>query len=125
MNAINVISPYRHNGMRVFDDPRVELVQEPFVAGPDNMIDRVVVDIPDAERETPSISILLQLENMTLAIYLPACDGWHNHRIRTRLSRGILDISFERSAPSKGWFFENKHSGQRLVWTIREIQRES
>src|SRR5262249_47628425 len=33
----------------VFDDPRVGLVQEPFVAGADSMIDRVVADIPDAE----------------------------------------------------------------------------
>ena len=36
--------------MWVFDDPRVGLVQEPFVAGADTMIDRVVADIPDAER---------------------------------------------------------------------------
>jgi hypothetical protein len=50
MNAINVIAPYKHLGMWVFDDARVGLVQEPFVAGADTMIDRVVADIPDAER---------------------------------------------------------------------------
>lgn len=50
MNSINVIAPYRHHGMWVFDDPSVGLVQEPFVAGADTMIDRVVADIPDAER---------------------------------------------------------------------------
>ena len=50
MNAITVISPYKHLGMWVFDDPRVGLVQEPFVAGADIMIDRVVADIPNAER---------------------------------------------------------------------------
>jgi hypothetical protein len=49
MNAINVIAPYKWHGMWVFDDPRVGLVQEPFVAGADTMIDRVVADIPDAE----------------------------------------------------------------------------
>jgi hypothetical protein len=49
VNAINVIAPYKHHGMWVFDDPRVGLVQEPFVAGADTMIDRVVADIPDAE----------------------------------------------------------------------------
>jgi len=49
MNAITVIAPYKHHGMWVFDDPRVGLVQEPFVAGADIMIDRVVADIPDAE----------------------------------------------------------------------------
>ena len=33
----------------MFDDPRVDLVQEPFVSGADTMIDRVVASIPDAE----------------------------------------------------------------------------
>jgi hypothetical protein len=50
MNAINVIAPYKHLGMWVFDDPRVGLVQEPFVAGADTMIDRVVENIPEAEK---------------------------------------------------------------------------
>lgn len=50
MNAINVIAPYRYLDMWVFDDPRVGLVAEPFVAGADTMIDRVVADIPDAEK---------------------------------------------------------------------------
>jgi len=50
MNAINVISPYKHDGMWVFDDARFGLVKEPFIAGADTMIDRVTIDIPDAER---------------------------------------------------------------------------
>jgi hypothetical protein len=50
MNAINVIAPYKYHGQWVFDDPRVGLSQEPFVAGADTWIDRVVADIPDAER---------------------------------------------------------------------------
>jgi hypothetical protein len=50
MNAINVIVPYKKYGMWVFDDPRVGLVEEPFVGGADTMIDRVVADIPGAER---------------------------------------------------------------------------
>jgi hypothetical protein len=50
MNAINVISPYKHHGMWVFDDPRVGLMLEPFVAGADTWIDRVVADIPNAEK---------------------------------------------------------------------------
>lgn len=50
MNAINVIAPYRHLGMWVFDDPRVGLSQEPFVSGADRMIDRVVADIPNADK---------------------------------------------------------------------------
>ena len=50
MNVINVISPYKHAGMWVFDDPQAGLLREPFVAGADTMIDRVVAGIPDAER---------------------------------------------------------------------------
>jgi hypothetical protein len=48
MNAINIISPYRHNGTWVFDDARHGLVREPFVAGVDTLIDRAVADIPNA-----------------------------------------------------------------------------
>lgn len=50
MNAINVIAPYRHHGMWVFDDPRVGLHQEPFIAGADTMIDKAVAGIPDADK---------------------------------------------------------------------------
>jgi len=50
MNAINVIAPYQYHGMWVFDDPRVGLVHEPFVAGADTMIDRVTADIPEASK---------------------------------------------------------------------------
>lgn len=49
MNVINIIEPYRHHGMWVFDDERVGLVQEPFVAGADAIIDCAVADIPDAD----------------------------------------------------------------------------
>ena len=49
MNAINVIAPYKYHDMWVFDDPRVGLIQEPFVSGADTMIDRVVANIPNAE----------------------------------------------------------------------------
>jgi hypothetical protein len=47
MNAISVISPYKHHGMWVFDDARVGLVQEPFVSGADTWIDRVAAWIED------------------------------------------------------------------------------
>lgn len=48
MNAINVIVPYRWEGMWVFDDARVGLDKEPFVSGADDIIDKLVADIPDA-----------------------------------------------------------------------------
>jgi hypothetical protein len=50
MNAISVLFPYKHEGMWVFDDPDVGLRKEPFVAGIDTMIDRLVADIPNAAR---------------------------------------------------------------------------
>ena len=48
MNAINLIAPYRYKSMWVFDDPRVGLVQEPFISGADAIIDRAVAHIRDA-----------------------------------------------------------------------------
>ena len=48
MNAIGVIAPYKFEGMWVFDDPAVGLVREPFVAGIDTMIDKLVASIPNA-----------------------------------------------------------------------------
>ena len=50
MNSLFVIVPYKYEGMWVFDDPQVGLVREPFIAGIDTMIDRLVAKIPDAER---------------------------------------------------------------------------
>ena len=50
MNALQVIAPYRFQGAWVFDDPVTGLVREPFVAGIDQMIDRLVAEIPNAEK---------------------------------------------------------------------------
>ena len=49
MNAIIAIHPYRFEGLWVFDDSKVGLVQEPFVAGADTIIDSMVADIPNAK----------------------------------------------------------------------------
>jgi hypothetical protein len=51
-NAIMVIAPYRHAGTWVFDDPRVGLRAEPFVAGMPELIDSLVADagIEDADK---------------------------------------------------------------------------
>jgi hypothetical protein len=50
-NAIQVIFPYRHQGMWVFDDEDTDLLQEPFISGADDIIDRAIEakGIPDAE----------------------------------------------------------------------------
>jgi hypothetical protein len=49
VNATNVIAPYKYLGMWVFDDAKVGLVQEPFVAGADQIIDRAVAGVPNAD----------------------------------------------------------------------------
>ena len=49
MNQIIAIHPYRHEGLWVFDDPKVDLLQEPFVSGADTIIDDMVTEIPGAE----------------------------------------------------------------------------
>ena len=50
-NQIVAIAPYwvEELGAWVFDDPRVDLVQEPFVSGVPEMIDFLVRDIPNAK----------------------------------------------------------------------------
>ena len=50
MNQIFVIHPYKNNGVWVFDDETVGLVQEPFVSGADVIIDRMVEGISDADK---------------------------------------------------------------------------
>jgi hypothetical protein len=49
MNSLFAIHPYKDSGIWVFDDRAVGLVQEPFVAGADMLIDRMVESIPNAE----------------------------------------------------------------------------
>jgi hypothetical protein len=48
MNSILVIHPYKHEGVWVFDDPKVGLIQEPFIAGADVILDRMTESIPGA-----------------------------------------------------------------------------
>jgi hypothetical protein len=50
MNSINVIMPYRYEGMWVFDDSHVGLNKEPFVSGADTMIDVLIANLPDADK---------------------------------------------------------------------------
>lgn len=50
-NSITVIHPYKWHGLWVFDDERVGLDKEPFVAGADTLIDlaieRIGIDAGD------------------------------------------------------------------------------
>ena len=49
MNTLMVIHPYKYQGQWVFDDDRVDLIREPFIAGADAIIDHMVKNIADAE----------------------------------------------------------------------------
>lgn len=49
MNSLLVISPYKHAGLWVFDDPSVGLRQEPFVSGADHIMELLSAGLPDAE----------------------------------------------------------------------------
>jgi hypothetical protein len=51
-NQLNIIAPYWLESvhMWVFDDPRVGLVQEPFVFGADVFLSYLAKDIPNAEK---------------------------------------------------------------------------
>lgn len=48
MNAINVIFPFKHNGIWMFTDKSVGLVNEPFVCGAGEIIDALASGIDDA-----------------------------------------------------------------------------
>lgn len=54
MNQIYTIMPYKPHGASpggwVFDDERVDLYHEPFVAGADLVIDRMVANIKNADQ---------------------------------------------------------------------------
>jgi len=67
-NAIMVIYPYKHQGVWVFDDEIVGLVQEPFVSGADEIIEKMVAEIPDAENGF--ILFFLQARFRVISLYL-------------------------------------------------------
>lgn len=50
MNSLMTISPYKHDGLWVFDDEKVGLRKEPFVSGADDIMDLLSAGIPEAER---------------------------------------------------------------------------
>jgi hypothetical protein len=90
MNAINIIAPYRAHGMWVFDDPRTGLVQEPFVAGADTMIDRVTAGIPDAERGF-------------VMVFSASPFPGHQYRLEWRRSEGGGNWYYSPQLDLEGW----------------------
>jgi hypothetical protein len=49
-NQLYVIAPYYKNGTWVFDDEKKGLLEEPFVSGVPQIIDRLSSDIPEARK---------------------------------------------------------------------------
>jgi hypothetical protein len=47
-NSIMVIHPYKYEGLWVFDDESAGLDKEPFVSGADDIIEKMVKHIPNA-----------------------------------------------------------------------------
>ena len=90
MNAINVIAPYKHHGMWVFDDQRVGLLQEPFVSGADTMIDRVVADLPNPEH------------GFTLVFSATPFPG-HQYRLDWRRAEGGGNWYYAEQLGMEGW----------------------
>ena len=50
MNSLFVIAHYKYEGMWAFDDLAVGLSKEPFIAGIDTMIDKIVAGSPNADK---------------------------------------------------------------------------
>ena len=46
-SSIHVISPYKHHGTWVFDDPARGLVREAFVSGADDWMERMAAAVPE------------------------------------------------------------------------------
>lgn len=78
MNALRIIKPYRYEGQWVFDDERVNLVREPFVAGADAIIDHMTAGIENAGRGFKLLFSHRQFPGHDLALQRrePEDDGW-------------------------------------------------
>ena len=90
MNSIFAIHPYKYEGMWVFDDARVGLTQEPFVAGADTMIDRMTEGLPGAER------------GVTIVFSADAFPG-SQHELVWRREEGRGNWYFSPALDMEGW----------------------
>ena len=90
MNAINVIAPYRHLDMWVFDDPRVGLSAEPFVGGADEMIDRVTAGLPDPD------------QGFVMVFSAGPFPG-SQFRLEWRREEGVGNVYYSRDLDAEGW----------------------
>src|SRR6266480_4817479 len=78
VNSLFVIAPYKYEGMWVFDDPSVGLSKEPFIAGIDTMIDKVVASIPDADKGFRAIFSAAQFPGSRFELKWPRAESGGN-----------------------------------------------
>ena len=90
MNTINAIHPYKIKGVWVFDDPSVGLVQEPFISGTDDIIERLVVGL-----DHPA-------EGFTLLFSASPFPG-HNATFEWRRSEMDGNWYYNAQADMEGW----------------------
>ena len=50
MNSLFAITPYKFEGLWVFDDSDAGLAKEPFISGADRILDVMTQNIPDADK---------------------------------------------------------------------------
>jgi hypothetical protein len=107
-NIINVIQPYWHAGMWVFDDPRVGLSREPFVGGADTMIDRVTAEIPNARTGFTMVFSAIPFPDHQFRLEWAARLGLEKHLFTRRFStpragfaRRSSDMSVSMCGPYK------------------------
>jgi hypothetical protein len=85
-----VIHPYKYYGTWVFDDDRVGLLREAFVAGADRIIDRMVENIPNADQ---GVTILFA------QIPFPG----HQFKVQWRREEGGGNVYYSSDFDIEGW----------------------
>jgi hypothetical protein len=90
MNSLLAIHPYKVDGLWVFDDPRVDLVQEPFIAGADVVLDRMTANIPNAHK------------GVTL-IFSAAPFPGHQHEFRWSREESAGNWYYSPEYDAEGW----------------------
>jgi hypothetical protein len=90
MNEITVIAPYKYQGIWVFDDARVGLVQEPFVDDANAIIDAMTADISNAS------------SGFTMIFSANAFPG-SRYRLEWRRADGTGNWYYSSELDAEGW----------------------
>jgi hypothetical protein len=92
MNALSIISPYKLEGVWVFDDAAVGLLREPFISGADNILDVLAENTPDSASGFKLIGIAGPRE------------AWKDGCVRhfSNISKALQEIFVQASAKRRG-----------------------